>query len=196
MWKNIHGDWSQIPAKRNNTKPTAWLRTPDSRLPPNADSARPHHKHHNSLVCTSCCQSRHRQKLISIFFASHEQRSRPVKRDGHWLLCQAGSVRVSNQSVPRGKAAPTWRSLLTSIYFWDPFSHISWCGIIANKISADIWTWPHHEVFLPLVKNTALTGENFAVSFACLPRFCWVTHEHNSASVSAQLLRDTTRTYR
>jgi hypothetical protein len=27
MWKHLHGDWSQIPAKRTNTKPTAWLQT-------------------------------------------------------------------------------------------------------------------------------------------------------------------------
>jgi hypothetical protein len=26
--KHLQGDWSQIPAKRTNTKPTAWLQTP------------------------------------------------------------------------------------------------------------------------------------------------------------------------
>jgi hypothetical protein len=27
-WKHLHGDWNQIPAKRTNTKMTAWLQTP------------------------------------------------------------------------------------------------------------------------------------------------------------------------
>jgi hypothetical protein len=30
-WKHLHGDWSQIPAKRTNTEPTAWLQTPAKR---------------------------------------------------------------------------------------------------------------------------------------------------------------------
>jgi hypothetical protein len=59
MWKHLHGDWSQIPAKRTNTKPTAWLQIP----------ARPHHRRHHSLICISCYQSRHRQNLISISFS-------------------------------------------------------------------------------------------------------------------------------
>jgi hypothetical protein len=29
-WKNLHDLWSQVPAKRANTKPTAWLETPGS----------------------------------------------------------------------------------------------------------------------------------------------------------------------
>jgi hypothetical protein len=28
MWKYIQGVWIQIPTKRINTKPTAWLQTP------------------------------------------------------------------------------------------------------------------------------------------------------------------------
>jgi hypothetical protein len=44
MWNRIYGDWSQIPAKRINTKPTAWLQTPVKR-----------HRSHN------------RQNLISFF---------------------------------------------------------------------------------------------------------------------------------
>jgi hypothetical protein len=42
-------------------------RPPDSRLPPNTDSAKPHHWYHHRLNCISCYQSRHRQNLISIF---------------------------------------------------------------------------------------------------------------------------------
>jgi hypothetical protein len=42
-------------------------RPPDSRLLPNADSARPHHRRHHNLVSISCYQSHHRQNLISIF---------------------------------------------------------------------------------------------------------------------------------
>jgi hypothetical protein len=64
-------------------------RPPDSRLPPSADSARPHHRRHHSLVYISCYQSRHRQTLISNFSASHERRTRTVKRDGHWLLSRS-----------------------------------------------------------------------------------------------------------
>jgi hypothetical protein len=79
LWKHLHGDWSQITATRTNTKPTAWL-------PPNAESARHHHRRHYSLVCIFCYQSRHCQNLISMFSASHERRTRTVKRDGQWLL--------------------------------------------------------------------------------------------------------------
>jgi hypothetical protein len=50
--------------------------TLDSRIYPNADSARPHHRHHHSLVCNSCYQSRCRQNLIYIFSASHYGRTR------------------------------------------------------------------------------------------------------------------------
>jgi hypothetical protein len=32
MWKHIYGDWSQIPAKCTNTKPTNWLQTPAKRV--------------------------------------------------------------------------------------------------------------------------------------------------------------------
>jgi hypothetical protein len=42
-------------------------RPPDSRLQPSTDSARSHHRRHNSLVCISCYQGRHRQNSISIF---------------------------------------------------------------------------------------------------------------------------------
>jgi hypothetical protein len=31
MWKQFHGDWSQIPAKRTYRKPTAWLQIPVTR---------------------------------------------------------------------------------------------------------------------------------------------------------------------
>jgi hypothetical protein len=31
MWKQIHGHWSQVPAKRTNTKPTYWLLTSTKR---------------------------------------------------------------------------------------------------------------------------------------------------------------------
>jgi hypothetical protein len=58
----------------------------EARLPPNADSARPHHNRHRSLICISCFHNCHRQKLISILSASHERRTRTVKRDGQWLL--------------------------------------------------------------------------------------------------------------
>jgi hypothetical protein len=61
-------------------------RPPDSRLPPNADSTRPHRRSYHSLVCISCYQSRHRQNLITAFPTLHERRTRAVKRDGHWLL--------------------------------------------------------------------------------------------------------------
>jgi hypothetical protein len=50
MWKR-HRFLSNAPAQN---------RPPDSRLPPNADSSRPHH----SLVCNSCYHSRHRQNLL------------------------------------------------------------------------------------------------------------------------------------
>jgi hypothetical protein len=62
--------------------------TPVSRFQPNAQSTRPHHKHHYNLVGIACCQSRHRQNLTSMFSASHEGRAQAVKRDGHWLLYQ------------------------------------------------------------------------------------------------------------
>jgi hypothetical protein len=31
IWNHLHGDWSQIPAKRTNAKPTALLQTPAKR---------------------------------------------------------------------------------------------------------------------------------------------------------------------
>lgn len=49
-------------------------RLPDSRFPPNADSARPCHGCHDSLSYISCCQSFHNQNLISFFPASQERR--------------------------------------------------------------------------------------------------------------------------
>jgi hypothetical protein len=39
-----------------------------------------------SLVYIYCYQSRRLQDFISISAASHELRTRRVKRDGHWLL--------------------------------------------------------------------------------------------------------------
>jgi hypothetical protein len=41
-----------------------------SSLSSNEDSARRHHRHLHSRVCSSCCQSRHGQNLISIFSGS------------------------------------------------------------------------------------------------------------------------------
>jgi hypothetical protein len=41
-------------------------RPPNSRLPPNADSARSHHRLYHGLVYIYCYQSRHHQNLISI----------------------------------------------------------------------------------------------------------------------------------
>jgi hypothetical protein len=38
--------------------------TPDSRLTPNADSARPHHRRHHSMVCVAWHQSCHLQNLV------------------------------------------------------------------------------------------------------------------------------------
>jgi hypothetical protein len=62
MWKHLYGDWGNIPAKR-----TKQSQPSDFRLPSNADSVRPHHRRHLSLVCISYCQSRQRQNSISIF---------------------------------------------------------------------------------------------------------------------------------
>jgi hypothetical protein len=59
MWKHLYGDWSQIPAKRTNTEPTALLQTPAIR--------RPHRRRHHSVFCISCYHSGSRQNLISIF---------------------------------------------------------------------------------------------------------------------------------
>jgi hypothetical protein len=39
----------------------------DYRLPPNADSARSEKRRHRSLICISCCQSRHHQNF-KLFF--------------------------------------------------------------------------------------------------------------------------------
>jgi hypothetical protein len=49
MWNHVHGEWSQIPARRTNIN-----RPPNARL---------HHRHHHSLVCLSCNQSRHRHSF-------------------------------------------------------------------------------------------------------------------------------------
>jgi hypothetical protein len=40
---------------------------PDSRLPPNANPTRSHHRYHHSFICTSCYHSRHRQNIMFIF---------------------------------------------------------------------------------------------------------------------------------
>jgi hypothetical protein len=47
-----------------------------------ADSARPH----RSFISISRCKSRHRHNLANFGSAQHERQTRPVKRDGHWLL--------------------------------------------------------------------------------------------------------------
>lgn len=57
-------------------KKSTQIRPPDSRLPSDADSARPHHRRHHTLVYVPCCQSRYRQNW----------RTCTVNRDGHWLL--------------------------------------------------------------------------------------------------------------
>jgi hypothetical protein len=77
---HLHSDWSQIPSKRTKTKPL------DSKIQPNAVSARFQHRCHHSLIRISCYQSRHFQNLISVFYASHGRPTRPVKCDWHWLL--------------------------------------------------------------------------------------------------------------
>jgi hypothetical protein len=46
--------------------------TPDSSLPPNADSALSHHRRYHSLVYMSFYQSRPRQNVISVFFSIAE----------------------------------------------------------------------------------------------------------------------------
>jgi hypothetical protein len=79
-------------------------RPPDSRLPPNADSARPHHRLHHGLICISSYQSRHRQNLISIFSASHERRTSTVKRDGHTLFSQAAKYIQQYSTIPHSAA--------------------------------------------------------------------------------------------
>jgi hypothetical protein len=43
---------------------TTQNRPPNSRLPPNAYFARPHHRRHHNRVYISCYQSRHRQKFL------------------------------------------------------------------------------------------------------------------------------------
>jgi hypothetical protein len=62
-------------------------RPPDSRLPPNVDFARPHHRHHHSLVCISCHHSRHRHYVISFSSASHNWRTR-VTDIGYYIICR------------------------------------------------------------------------------------------------------------
>jgi hypothetical protein len=52
-------------------KPASIFKATEARLPPNANSARPHHKHHHCLVYISCYQSCNRQNLISVVSASH-----------------------------------------------------------------------------------------------------------------------------
>jgi hypothetical protein len=50
---------------------------------PNRPTQDPTARPHFSFVCISHYQSSHRQNLISTFSASHERRTRTVKRDGH-----------------------------------------------------------------------------------------------------------------
>jgi hypothetical protein len=40
---------------------------PDAKSPHNANSGRPHHRRHNSVIYISCYQSRHRQNLCLMF---------------------------------------------------------------------------------------------------------------------------------
>jgi hypothetical protein len=69
--KHIYGDWSQIPAKRTNTKSTAWLQTPPEPTMPLLD-----------LLLPESSPS----ELTFNISTSHERRTRRMKRDGHWLL--------------------------------------------------------------------------------------------------------------
>jgi hypothetical protein len=91
MYKNLfnqnkYGNIFTVNEVRCVQNTSTQSRPPNSRLSPNADSARAHHRRHHSLVCISRYQSRHCQNLILISLASYKRRTRRVKRDGYWLL--------------------------------------------------------------------------------------------------------------
>jgi hypothetical protein len=88
MCKHLHSDWSQIPAKRTDIKPTAKLETPANRSllgsPP-------------QIVRISCYHNHRRQSLISIFSALYEWRIHTVKRGGHLQLHKEYISRVKEK---------------------------------------------------------------------------------------------------
>jgi hypothetical protein len=73
-------------------------RPPESRLPPTIDSLMLQHRRHHICVCISY-ESRHRHNLISILPASHERRSRTVKRDGQGLWHYEQVARSVGQEI-------------------------------------------------------------------------------------------------
>jgi hypothetical protein len=79
--------------------------------PPNVDSATPHHSH----VCTSCYQSRHRQKLISIF--PHRTNGAPVESGVTDIGYYIRSKKIDNYTwqVPQLKAVLIFYWLLICI---------------------------------------------------------------------------------
>jgi hypothetical protein len=87
LWTKLDVKTSSRRLKQDSCQNTPTQnRPPDSGLPPNADSARPHHRRHRSFVCISCYQSRHRENLISTFPASYERRTRQAWRTPAVLL--------------------------------------------------------------------------------------------------------------
>jgi hypothetical protein len=62
MSKHLHGDWTHIPVKHTNTKPTAWLQTPTKHM------LRQNPTRGTNTSSLARYQSNHPQNLISIFF--------------------------------------------------------------------------------------------------------------------------------
>jgi hypothetical protein len=80
-WKNLHGDWSHIPVKRIDT---VWLQGPDfckkqTLLDPTIGAIISFFAFIDTRVATV-------RTYFSVPSESHEWRTRPDKRDGHWLL--------------------------------------------------------------------------------------------------------------
>jgi hypothetical protein len=171
MWKHLHGDWSQIPANAPKQN-----RPPDSRLPPNSD-------HISRLLYISCYHSRHRQNLISIFPASYERRTRPVKRDGHWLLHYIRSRQIIS-ACPLSEGLYLTYTTFRELMYW-PFTsedraravnwlHNGFCRLHGTGYM-DLW-----------IKQAARAGRIISCSvLPFLPVLSW--DRHNAALTTAAI---------